>query len=238
MPHLAPFLPGHPVIKVGGESSVGAIASAPWGSASILTISWVYIALMGARGLTEATKIAILNANYIARRLEPYYPVLYKGKRGLVAHECILDLRSLKNSAGIEVIDVAKRLMDYGFHAPTISFPVAGTMMVEPTESESKEEIDRFCDAMIAIRNEIKEIEAGRMKREDNVLKNAPHTAARLLATEWPHSYTREQAAFPAPWTREHKFWPFVGRIDDVYGDRNLVCSCLPIEMYESVDTN
>ena len=234
MPHLAPFLPGHPVIKVGGESGVGAISSAPWGSASILTIPWVYIALMGARGLTEATKIAILNANYIARRLEPYYPVLYKGKEGLVAHECILDLRSLKNSAGIEVIDVAKRLMDYGFHAPTISFPVAGTMMVEPTESESKEEIDRFCDALISIRNEIKEIESGRVNRESNVLKNAPHTAAVLIATEWPHSYTREQAAFPAPWTREHKFWPYVGRIDDVYGDRNLVCSCLPMEAYES----
>jgi glycine dehydrogenase len=237
MPHLAPFLPGHPVIKVGGESGVGAISSAPWGSASILTIPWVYIALMGARGLTEATKIAILNANYIAKRLEPYYPVLYKGKEGLVAHECILDLRSLKNSAGIEVIDVAKRLMDYGFHAPTISFPVAGTMMVEPTESEAKEEIDRFCDAMISIRDEIREIESGRVDRESNLLKNAPHTAALLLATKWPYSYTREQAAFPAPWTREHKFWPFVGRIDDVYGDRNLVCSCVPIEAYESVST-
>jgi glycine dehydrogenase len=238
MPHLAPFLPGHPVIKVGGESGIGAISSAPWGSASILTISWVYIALMGARGLTEATKIAILNANYIARRLEPYYPVLYKGKRGLVAHECVLDLRSLKYRAGIEVIDVAKRLMDYGFHAPTISFPVAGTMMVEPTESECKEEMDRFCDAMISIRNEIKEIEAGRVDRERNVLKNAPHTVALLLTTEWPYSYTREQAAFPAPWTREHKFWPFVGRIDDVYGDRNLVCSCLPMEMYAGVETD
>ena len=232
MPHLVPFLPGHSVIPMGGEQGIGAVAAAPWGSASILTISWMYIAMMGAGGLTEATKVAILNANYIARRLEQYYPVVYKGKAGLVAHECILDLRSLKRSAGIEVDDIAKRLMDYGFHAPTVSWPVAGTIMVEPTESESKEELDRFCDAMIRIRKEIEEIELGKVDRENNVLKNAPHTAEALLTTEWKHSYSREQAAYPAPWTREHKFWPTVGRIDNAFGDRNFVCSCLPMEAY------
>jgi glycine dehydrogenase len=192
----------------------------------------MYIAMMGADGLAGATKVAILNANYIARRLEPYYPILYKGKTGLVAHECILDLRSLKKSAGIEVDDIAKRLMDYGFHAPTVSWPVAGTMMVEPTESESKEELDRFCDAMITIRQEIAEIEAGKVDLDNNVLKNAPHTAESLLKSEWQHPYSREQAAYPAPWTREHKFWPVVGRIDNAFGDRNFVCSCLPMEAY------
>lgn len=212
--------------------SIGAISAAPWGSASILTISWMYIAMMGAEGLTEATKVAILNANYIARRLESYYPVLYKGKTGKVAHECILDLRSLKKTAGIEVEDIAKRLMDFGFHAPTISWPVAGTMMVEPTESESKEELDRFCEAMIAIREEIAEIEAGKVDKEDNLLKNAPYTAESLLVSEWQHPYSREQAAYPAPWTREHKFWPAVGRIDNAFGDRNFICSCLPMEAY------
>jgi glycine dehydrogenase len=232
MPHLVPFLPGHSVISMGSEQSIGAVSAAPWGSASILTISWMYIAMMGTAGLTEATKVAILNANYIAHRLEPYYPVLYKGKAGLVAHECILDLRSLKKTAGIEVDDIAKRLMDYGFHAPTVSWPVAGTMMVEPTESESKEELDRFCDAMIAIRQEIEAIELGQVDAENNVLKNAPHTAEALIATEWNHPYSREQAAYPAPWTREHKFWPSVGRIDNAFGDRNLVCSCLPMEAY------
>ncbi|MBW4679256.1 MAG: aminomethyl-transferring glycine dehydrogenase [Microcoleus vaginatus WJT46-NPBG5] len=239
--HLVPFLPQHGVvihedlrIKNGENSqiSVGAVSAAPWGSASILPISWMYIVMMGAAGLTQATKVAILNANYIARRLEAYYPVLYKGKAGLVAHECILDLRSLKKSAGIEVEDIAKRLMDYGFHAPTVSWPVAGTMMVEPTESESKEELDRFCDAMIAIRHEIEEIELGQADAEDNVLKNAPHTAESLMVAEWNHSYEREQAAFPVPWTREHKFWPAVGRIDNAFGDRNFVCSCLPMEVY------
>jgi len=239
--HLAPFLPDTSMIEVDGSNpkskiqnpkSIGAISAAPWGSASILTISWMYIAMMGGEGLTEATKVAILNANYIARRLEPYYPVLYKGKAGFVAHECILDLRSLKKTAGIEVEDIAKRLMDYGFHAPTISWPVAGTMMVEPTESESKEELDRFCDAMIAIRQEIAEIEAGKVSREDNLLKNAPHTAESLLVNDWQHSYTREQAAYPAPWTREHKFWVAVGRIDSAFGDRNFVCSCQPMEVY------
>jgi len=232
MPHLVPFLPGHSVVQMEGEQGIGAVSAAPWGSASILTISWMYIAMMGSAGLTEATKVAILNANYIARRLERYYPVLYKGKADLVAHECILDLRSLKKSAGIEVDDIAKRLMDYGFHAPTVSWPVAGTMMVEPTESESKEELDRFCDAMIAIRREIEEIELGQVDAENNVLKNAPHTAEALLTTEWNHPYSREQAAYPAPWTREHKFWPAVGRIDNAFGDRNFVCSCLPMEAY------
>ncbi|MBD1805533.1 aminomethyl-transferring glycine dehydrogenase [Microcoleus sp. FACHB-SPT15] len=232
MPHLMPFLPGHSVIPTGGKQGIGAVSAAPWGSASILPISWMYIALMGGAGLTEATKVAILNANYIASRLAPYYPILYKGKTGLVAHECILDLRSLKKSAGIEVDDIAKRLMDYGFHAPTVSWPVAGTMMVEPTESESKEELDRFCEAMIAIRKEIEEIEVGKVDAHDNVLKNAPHTAEALLTSEWTHPYSREQAAYPAPWTREHKFWPVVGRIDNAFGDRNLVCSCLPMEAY------
>ncbi|MBD1935219.1 MULTISPECIES: aminomethyl-transferring glycine dehydrogenase [Cyanophyceae] len=233
-PHLVPFLPGHSVVKMDANNpkSMGAVSAAPWGSASILTISWMYIAMMGGAGLTDATKVAILNANYIARRLESYYPVLYKGKAGLVAHECILDLRSLKKSAGIEVDDIAKRLMDYGFHAPTVSWPVAGTMMVEPTESESKEELDRFCDAMISIRQEIEEIESGKVDAQDNVLKNAPHTAESLITSEWNHPYSREQAAYPAPWTREHKFWPAVGRIDNAFGDRNLVCSCLPMEAY------
>ena len=230
--HLARFLPRHPVVEVGGEEGIGAVSSAPWGSASILPISWAYIALMGASGLTQASRVAILNANYIARRLEPHYPALYRGKGGCVAHECILDMRSFRNSAGIEVLDIAKRLMDYGFHAPTVSFPVPGTMMVEPTESESKEEIDRFCDAMIAIRKEIEEIESGLVDRENNLLKNAPHTAEALLSSEWNRPYTRERAAFPAPWTREHKFWPATGRIDDVYGDRNLVCACPPVESY------
>ncbi len=231
-PHLAPFLPRHPVIEVGGMDGIGPVSAAPWGSPSILPISWVYIALMGSRGLTEATKVAILNANYVAKRLDPYYPVLYKGSGGLVAHECILDLRHLKKDAGIEVDDVAKRLMDCGFHAPTVSFPVAGTMMVEPTESESREELDRFCDAMIAIRKEIGEIEAGHMDARDNVLKNAPHTASALLAEQWRHPYSREQAAYPVPWTRDQKFWPPVGRVDNVFGDRHLICACPPVSAY------
>ncbi|HLO47049.1 MAG TPA: aminomethyl-transferring glycine dehydrogenase [Kamptonema sp.] len=243
MPHLVEFLPTtenmqfyppQPPLERGEKDakSIGAVSAAPWGSASILTISWMYIQMMGGEGLTEATKVAILNANYIARRLESYYPVLYKGKAGLVAHECILDLRSLKKSAGIEVEDIAKRLMDYGFHAPTVSWPVAGTVMVEPTESESKEELDRFCEAMIAIRKEIEEIENGKMDATNNLLKNAPHTAESLMVSEWNHPYSREEAAYPAPWTREHKFWPAVGRIDNAFGDRNFVCSCLPMEAY------
>lgn len=228
--HLVPFLPGHSVVRMGGD--LGAVSAAPWGSASILVISWMYIIMMGADGLTEATKIAILNANYIAKKLESYYPVLYQGKNGLVAHECILDLRSLKKSAQIEIDDVAKRLMDYGFHAPTVSWPVAGTIMVEPTESESKQELDRFCDALIAIREEVAAIESGKMDIHDNLLKNAPHTAESLIIGEWKHPYSREQAAYPAPWNKEYKFWPSVGRIDAAFGDRNFVCSCLPMEAY------
>ncbi|MDB9375197.1 aminomethyl-transferring glycine dehydrogenase [Nodularia sphaerocarpa] len=231
--HLVPFLPGHPVVPTIGHSQIGAIAAAPWGSASILVISWMYIAMMGAEGLTHATKVAILNANYIAHRLSDYYPVLYKGKNDLVAHECILDLRLLKKSASIEIDDIAKRLIDYGFHAPTVSWPVAGTIMVEPTESESKEELDRFCEALIAIRGEISAIESGKMDIQDNLLKNAPHTAESLIVGEWNHGYSREQAAYPAPWTREYKFWPSVGRIDAAFGDRNFVCSCLPMEAYQ-----
>lgn len=232
--HLAPFLPGHSVVEIphfskeSERQKIGAVAAAPWGSASILTISWMYIAMMGGDGLTEATKVAILNANYIAQRLEPYYPILYKGKAGLVAHECILDLRGLKKLASIEVDDIAKRLIDYGFHAPTVSWPVAGTMMVEPTESESQEELDRFCEAMIAIRKEIDAIS----DLQNNLLKNAPHTAEALMVDEWDHPYSREAAAYPAPWTREHKFWPVVGRIDNAFGDRNLVCSCVGMEAY------
>jgi glycine dehydrogenase len=227
--HLVPFLPGHPVVNLGGEDPIGAISAAPWGSASILPISWVYIAAMGGAGLTEATKMAILNANYIAKRLETYFPVLYKGHGDLVAHECILDLRGFKS---VTAEDVAKRLMDYGFHAPTLSWPVAGTLMVEPTESESKEELDRFCEAMIAIHGEIQAIETGKADKTSNLLKHAPHTADVLIADKWDRPYSREQAAFPAPWLRDNKFWPAVGRIDNVYGDRNLVCSCAGMENY------
>jgi glycine dehydrogenase len=230
--HLADYVPGHSVVFAGGAKSVGAVSSAPWGSAGILPISWAYIRLMGSRALKEATCYAILNANYIARKLDPYFPVLYKGLHGFVAHECILDLRGIKRSAGIEVEDVAKRLMDYGFHAPTISFPVPGTLMIEPTESESKEELDRFCDAMIAIRREISAVEEGKADPVDNLLKNAPHTIDALLTADWRHPYSREAAAFPVPWIREHKFWSPVGRIDSVFGDRNLVCLCPPIDEY------
>jgi glycine dehydrogenase len=231
-PHLVPFLPRHPVIEVGGEQGIGAIAAAPWGSASILLISWAFIQMMGGDGLTEATKIAILNANYMAARLGAHFPVVYKGTKGRVAHECILDMRPFKKSAGIEVDDIAKRLMDYGFHAPTMSFPIAGTLMVEPTESESLAEIDRFCEAMIAIREEIRAIEEGRMPREDNPLKHAPHTMEVVTANEWPHAYPREVAAFPTPWTRQRKFWPAVGRVNNALGDRKLICSCPPMEDY------
>ncbi len=231
--HLAPFLPNHPVVEVGGDHSMGAVAAAPWGSASILPISWMYIALMGPIGLKRASEVAILNANYMAARLQDHYPVLYRGDRGRVAHELIVDIRPFETSADIGAEDIAKRLMDYGFHAPTMSFPVPGTLMIEPTESECKTELDRFCDAMIAIREEIREIEAGRSDREDNPLHNAPHTAAMVTASEWTHPYSREVAAFPAPWTRESKFWPSVGRIDNAWGDRNLICTCPPIESYE-----
>jgi glycine dehydrogenase len=230
--HLTDYLPGHPVISTGGRDGIGPVSSAPWGSANIMPISWAYIHLMGTDALKTAACYAILNANYIARRLDPYFPVLYKGARGFVAHECILDLRALKKSAGIEVEDVAKRLMDYGFHAPTISFPVPGTLMIEPTESESLEELDRFCEAMMLIRREIAAIEEKRIDAMDNPLKNAPHTMEALLTKEWSHPYSREEAAFPAPWIREHKFWPSVGRIDGAYGDRNLICLCQPVEEY------
>ncbi|MBL9078647.1 MAG: aminomethyl-transferring glycine dehydrogenase [Planctomycetes bacterium] len=230
--HLTPFLPGHPVVRTGGQHAIGPISAAPWGSASILTISYAYIAMMGPDGLRRATQVAIANANYIASRLQGHYPVLYTGQNGMVAHECIVDVRQLKASSGIEVSDIAKRLMDYGFHAPTISFPVAGTMMIEPTESESKAELDRFCDALIAIRDEIREIEQGKLDKLDNPLKNAPHTAAAVTASEWRHGYSRERAAFPAPWTRVHKYWPTVARVNDVHGDRNLVCACPPVDSY------
>src|SRR5690606_26442234 len=223
-PALAPHLPGHPLTPTGGEEGPEAVSAAAWGSASILVISWMYVTMMGARGLREATETAILNANYLAERLSKHYPVLYRGEKGRVAHECILDLRDLKKSAGIEVEDVAKRLMDYGFHAPTVSFPVAGTLMVEPTESESLDELDRFCDALISIREEIREIEEGRAAREDNVLKRAPHTAATVTADTWERPYSRERAAFPRPWVREHKFWPSVSRLNSVLGDRKLIC--------------
>jgi glycine dehydrogenase len=222
--HLAPFLPG---------KGVGPVSAAPYGSASILPISWMYIAMMGREGLTAATEVAILNANYLARSLAPDYPVLYSGPGGLVAHECILDLRPVKEASGITVDDVAKRLMDYGFHAPTMSFPVAGTLMIEPTESESKEELDRFIAAMAAIRNEIRAVEEGRSDREDNALRHAPHTAAAVMADGWKHAYSREHAAFPVATLRDNKYWPPVGRADNVYGDRNLFCSCVPISGYE-----
>jgi glycine dehydrogenase len=230
--HLAPFLPGHPVTKLGGPDAIGPVSAAPFGSAGILPISWVYIAMMGRDGLTKATQVAILNANYMAKRLEKHFSILYAGDSGLVAHEFILDLREFKDRAGVEAMDVAKRLMDYGFHAPTVSFPVAGTLMIEPTESETKAEIDRLCDALIRIRAEIQEIIDGRQPRTNNLLKNAPHTASVVTATEWNRPYSREQAAFPAPWIGSNKFWPSVSRIDEAYGDRHLVCSCPPIESY------
>ena len=229
--HLRDFLPGHPVVPVGGAEAIGPVASAPWSSALILLIPWAYLRLMGSPGLRNATEVAILNANYVAARLDPHYPVLFRGSNGRVGHEAILDLRSFR-AVGIEVDDVAKRLMDYGFHAPTVHFPVPGTMMVEPTESESKAELDRFCDAMIAIRAEIAEIENGKADPQDNLLKNAPHTLDMILADEWDHPYNRERACRPASWTRNHKFWPAVARVDNAAGDRNLVCTCPPVEAY------
>jgi glycine dehydrogenase len=229
--HLAPFLPGHPVIRVGGRDAIRAVSAAPWGSASILLISYGYIRMLGADGMTNATKHAILNANYIKKRLESHYDVLYTRPNGTVAHEMIFDLRRFKAS-GIEELDIAKRLMDYGFHAPTVSFPVPGTLMIEPTESESKEELDRFCDAMIAIRGEIQAVVDGNADPKDNVLKNAPHTAASVASDHWPHPYSREQAVFPLPWVKADKFWPPVGRIDSAYGDRNLICACPDVAEY------
>jgi glycine dehydrogenase len=234
--HLAPFLPDHPVVKgvnpaAGGGETMGTVSAAPWGSASILPISWAYIAMMGAEGLTKATQMAILNANYIARRLQAHFPVLYAGQNGMVAHECIVDLRWVKPACGITVEDVAKRLVDYGFHAPTMSFPVADTLMIEPTESEAKREIDRFCDAMIAIRQEIAEVEAGKVKAEDSVLRHAPHTH-HLLMAEWDRPYGKEQAFFPLDGAQADKYWPPVGRVDNVAGDRHLICTCPPMEAY------
>ena len=234
--HLAPFLPG--VVgeqgKLASHDAVGPVSAAPFGSASILPISYVYIALMGAEGLRRATEVAILSANYIARRLEPYYPVLYTGRNGRVAHECILDIRGIKDKTGISNEDIAKRLMDYGFHAPTMSFPVAGTLMVEPTESESLAELDRFIDAMISIRAEIDQIDRGERDKDDNVLKNAPHTAWMLMSDNWQHDYTRQEAAYPVASLRDIKYWPSVGRVDNAWGDRNLMCACLPVETYAS----
>jgi glycine dehydrogenase len=231
--HLVDHLPRHAVIATGGKDGIGAVSAAPWGSSSILPISWAYIRMMGGDGLKRATQVAILNANYVAAKLEPHYPVFYKGVKGRVAHECIIDMRHFKKSAGVEVEDVAKRLMDFGFHAPTMSFPIANTMMIEPTESEPLEELDRFCEAMIAIRAEIRAIEEGKMSREDNALKHAPHTAETVMANEWSHPYSREQAVFPLAWVRSSKFWPSVGRLNNTLGDRKLVCSCPPIEDYQ-----
>jgi glycine dehydrogenase len=225
---LVPYLPGHSLLA----NKAGAVCSAPYGSASINTISWMYIAMMGPDGLKDATEVAILNANYVAKRLANYFPILYTGNDGLVAHECIIDVRPLSDASGITVEDVAKRLMDYGFHSPTMSWPVTGTLMIEPTESESKAELDRFCDAMISIHGEIQEVIKGTVSAEDNVLKNAPHPAVAVIADEWTHPYTRQQAAYPLPYLKVHKFWPSVGRIDNVHGDRNLVCTCDTVEAY------
>lgn len=234
--HLAPFLPGNPLVKTGGDQAIPAVSAAPYGSASILVISYAYIAMMGVEGLKHATQTAILNANYIKERLKRHYSVLYTGKNGRSAHEMIIDCRKFKK-AGVDVTDIAKRLMDYGFHAPTVSFPVAGTMMIEPTESESRPELDRFCEALISIREEIREIEEGKASKEDNVLRNAPHTAEIALTDEWPFSYSREKAVYPLAFVKENKFWPAVSRIDSAYGDRNLMCSCIPVEAFqEAVD--
>jgi len=232
--HLVPFLPGDPLTRGEGAQAIHAVSAAPWSSASILLISYGYIRMLGGNGMTDATRYAILNANYLKARLERHYPVLYTKSNGRVAHELIFDLRPLKQAAkgAIDEPDVAKRLVDYGFHAPTVSFPVAGTLMVEPTESEPKDELDRFCEAMIAIRGEIQAVVDGTADPRDNVLKNAPHTAAAVAADDWPHAYSREQAAFPLPFLRANKYWPSVGRIDNPYGDRNLFCSCPPVAAF------
>lgn len=232
--HLKEFLPKHSLVpEAGPANGISAVTSAPWGSASILPISWAYITMMGAEGLKKATLVSILSANYIAKKLEPHYPVLYKGKNGLVAHECIVDLRDIKKNSGIDVTDVAKRLMDFGFHAPTMSFPVAGTLMIEPTESEPKKELDRFIASMVTIRKEITAIEAGKMDKENNALRNAPHTAQMMMKPEWNHPYSREEAVYPTEWLRGNKYWPTVARVDNAYGDRNLICSCPSIEEYK-----
>jgi glycine dehydrogenase len=231
--HLAPYLPSHPLRPDAGPADGPTISAAPWGSAGILPISWAYVRLMGADGLKAATEVAILSANYLAARLGEHYPVLYAGRDGLVAHECIIDIRPITKDTGVTVDDVAKRLMDYGFHAPTMSFPVAGTLMIEPTESESLEELDRFVDAMISIRAEIDRVASGEWGPEDNPLRQAPHTAATLVE-DWSHAYTRTEAVFPLASLRQDKYWPPVRRVDGAYGDRNLVCSCLPMEAYAS----
>ena len=230
--HLIPFLPGHPILN-NSETAIHAVSAAPLGSAGILPISWAYIAMLGDDGLKASTEIAILNANYMAHKLQSYFPILYRGAQGYSAHEFILDLRPLKKESGISDEDVAKRLIDYGYHAPTMSFPVPGTLMIEPTESESKKELDRFCDAMIAIKNEIDDVINGKMDAEDNPLKNAPHTAHAIASDEWNHPYSRQKAAYPAPYLNNHKYWPSVGRIDNAYGDRNLICTCPPVEVYK-----
>jgi glycine dehydrogenase len=231
--HLAPFLPSHPIVKTGGEQGIKAVSAAPYGSALVLLISYGYIKMLGAKGLTEATQLAILNANYIKESLKDHFPTLYSGKNGRCAHEMILNCVAFKKDAGVEVGDIAKRLMDYGFHAPTVSFPVHDTLMVEPTESESKAELDRFCEAMISIRKEIDEIVDGKADKADNVLKNCPHTSKSVIVTEWEHSYSREKAVYPLNWIKDNKFWPSVARIDNATGDRNLICACPPIESYE-----
>ena len=232
--HLTKYLPGHSIVDLGiGNKAIPAVSAAPWGSASILLISYAYIKLLGSKGVVDATKIAILNANYLKSKLSSYYPVLYQGDNERVAHEFILDFREFKKTANIDVEDIAKRLMDYGFHAPTMSWPVPGTLMIEPTESESKDELDRFCSALIEINNEIKEIENGKYDKQDNVLKFAPHTVDEAIEEEWNHSYSKEKAYYPLEYIKENKFWPFVARIDNAYGDKNLVCTCLPVEYYE-----
>jgi glycine dehydrogenase len=231
--HLAGFLPNHPLRPdAGPPTGIGPVSAAPFGSALILPISYAYIRMMGAAGLKRASEVAILNANYIAGRLRDFYPVLYSGPGGMVAHECIIDCRGFAADTGVQVEDVAKRLQDFGYHAPTMSWPVAGTLMIEPTESESKAELDRFCDAMIAIRAEIAAIAAGKLERSDNPLKHAPHTAREVMADVWTHAYSRGQAAFPLPWVAAAKYWPPVKRVDNVYGDRNLLCTCAPLEAY------
>jgi len=231
--HLADYLPGHVSLN-NNKKAISAVSAAPYGSTSILPISWAYIVMMGSRGLKKATQIAILNANYMAKKLKKYYPILYKGITGYVAHEFIIDIRPIKEMSGITEEDIAKRLMDYGFHAPTMSWPVAGTMMIEPTESESKEELDRFCDAMISIKNEINNVINNKVDAKNNPLKNAPHTAQYALSKNWEHPYSRHDACFPGKWQEGYKYWPSVGRIDNAYGDRNLICSCPPIEEYSN----
>ena len=231
--HLTDFMPKHTVVNTNDVKGTTAVSAAPWGSANILPISWAYITMMNGTGLTKASQVAILNANYMAKRLEEHFPVLYHGVRGRVGHEFIIDLRPLRKTSGITEEDVAKRLMDYGYHAPTMSFPVPGTLMIEPTESESKTELDRFCDALISIKQEILDVESGKSDKVDNVLKNAPHTAKEIASDNWSHTYSREKAAYPTKWQKESKFWPSVGRIDNAFGDRNLVCACPPIEDYE-----